>query len=97
MTIHEVDPAVVADSLAIGEANLVDVREAGEFRREHIKGARDAAERLRRPGRPGLDRPRARTKGGAALCDRRPGAPGRLGDGLLMSRGRVARPAHQPV
>ncbi len=40
MTIHEVEPAVVADWLAAGEASLVDVREADEFRREHIKGAR---------------------------------------------------------
>lgn len=40
MTIHEIEPAVVADWLAAGVASLVDVREADEFRREHIKGAR---------------------------------------------------------
>jgi rhodanese-related sulfurtransferase len=40
MSIHEVDPVVVADWLAAGGASLVDVREADEFRREHIKGSR---------------------------------------------------------
>lgn len=39
MAIREVDPREVAGWLASGEAVLVDVREADEFRREHIEGA----------------------------------------------------------
>ncbi len=40
MTIHDIEPAVVADWLGAGEATLVDVRETDEFRLEHIKAAR---------------------------------------------------------
>ena len=42
MAVREVDPREVAGWLEAGTACLVDVREADEFRREHIEGARSA-------------------------------------------------------